>query len=179
MERTAQFSRCGQYRYRLGRRWGDGPAILWIMLNPSTADAERDDPTIRRCIGFSRAWGFGAMEVVNLFALRTPDTAALRAHTAPIGPRNDRVIRAAAPAARPRIAAWGALPWAASRANEVRTLLGGRWLCLSQTASGAPRHPLYAAASLRTVPFATYVKRPSCPAEALRRASLDPRSLSC
>lgn len=79
MERAAEFSGCGRYRYSLRRRWADGgPPACWIMLNPSTADAEKDAPTIRRCIGFSKAWGHNALVVVNLFALRSTDPTALR-----------------------------------------------------------------------------------------------------
>ena len=69
----ADFSECGRYRYKLWRTWDDiRPVVMFIMLNPSTADATADDPTIRRCIGFARAWGYGGVRVGNLFAWRTP-----------------------------------------------------------------------------------------------------------
>ncbi|TMF61888.1 MAG: DUF1643 domain-containing protein, partial [Chloroflexi bacterium] len=69
--RGATFSADRRYRYRLWRRWdGARPVVAFVMLNPSTADARRDDPTIRRCIGFAKSWGFGGVEVVNLFAYR-------------------------------------------------------------------------------------------------------------
>jgi len=71
----AEISDCQRYRYALWRRWADGPAVLFVMLNPSTADARSDDPTIRRCIGFARSWDYAAVLVANLFALRTPTPA--------------------------------------------------------------------------------------------------------
>src|SRR5689334_20041621 len=71
--KSAVLSPCGLYRYRLTRRWGDGPALLFVMLNPSTADATEDDPTIRRCTGFAKREGMPAIEVVNLFAWRATD----------------------------------------------------------------------------------------------------------
>ena len=71
MEKGATFSRCGRYRYSLWRRWEeDAPYVLWICLNPSTADAEEDDPTLRRCMGFAQDWGYGASYTANLFAWR-------------------------------------------------------------------------------------------------------------
>jgi hypothetical protein len=125
------------------------------MLNPSTADAERDDPTIRRCIGFSRAWGFGSAEIVNLFALRATDPGTLRLHADPIGPGTDDHVRSAAARVEVVIAAWGAFDFAAARAEQVLSLLPGKRLhCLGRTRSGAPRHPLYLPTSARRRPFA-------------------------
>ena len=68
METSAVLSPCRQYRYALWRKWADGPQVLFVMLNPSTADESVDDPTIRRCISFAKAWGFGSLSVGNLFA---------------------------------------------------------------------------------------------------------------
>ncbi|MEX2217960.1 MAG: DUF1643 domain-containing protein [Phycisphaerales bacterium] len=153
MERTALLSPCGRYRYRLSRRWAQGPSALWIMLNPSTADDRRDDPTIRRCIGFSRAWGFGAMEVVNLFALRTPHTRTLAAAAHPVGADNDRHICDASSQATLIIAAWGAWAAARGRDHEVLGLLHQPLWCLGRTASGSPRHPLYLPRRSRRRPF--------------------------
>src|SRR5262249_14212908 len=98
VRRAAVISDCGRYRYSLTRRWGDAaePRALFVMLNPSTADAEQDDPTIRRCIGFAKAWGMGSLEVVNLYALRATDPAALLSAPDPIGPKNDTMITSAA-----------------------------------------------------------------------------------
>ena len=71
IRRNAELSACGKYRYRLSRIWDDKkPLVLFIMLNPSTADAEQDDPTIRRCIAFAKNWGYGGFMAGNLFAFR-------------------------------------------------------------------------------------------------------------
>lgn len=88
MKKTAIISDCGTYRYRLGRRWADGGSMLFVMLNPSTADAEVDDPTIRKCMGFASRAGFGAIEVVNLYAYRATDPKALKTAGWPVGPKN-------------------------------------------------------------------------------------------
>ena len=79
MNRAAIISPCGQFRYWLRRQWGGDGTLLYVMLNPSTADADVDDATVRRCIRFARDHGFGAMEVVNLFAHRATKPADLRA----------------------------------------------------------------------------------------------------
>jgi hypothetical protein len=95
MQKTATISDCGKFRYRLGRRWASGPAMLFIMLNPSTADAYTDDPTIRKCIGFAERNGADAIEVVNLFAFRATDPKALARAGWPVGPENaEHVARA-------------------------------------------------------------------------------------
>jgi len=140
IERTALLSADGQYRYRLGRRWGTGAPVVWVMLNPSTADANEDDQTIRRCISFTKSWGHPALEVVNLFALRSTDPAALLAATDPIGSGNDDELQAVAAHAALTVVAWGSHAMARHRTREVASLLGPVY-CLGTTADGSPRHP--------------------------------------
>lgn len=132
----------GEYRYWLTRQWGDGPKACWIMLNPSTADAEQDDPTIRRCISFSKRWGCGSLVVVNLFARRCTRPVHLKDPGDPVGPENRRVIADAMTDAGVVVAAWGAHPMAQEPAGGL--LASSRPLyCLGKTKDGAPRHPLY------------------------------------
>lgn len=155
---AAIISECGQYRYRLSREWDpDRAKVVWVMLNPSTADASIDDPTIRRCIGFSKAWGYGGLVVVNLFAYRATDPKDLLAITPQVaeGPENTtHVARALCEAATQNglvVAAWGAgwdelkRRWSRlgplSRMNVERA--GVAVHCLGKTKSGSPRHPLY------------------------------------
>jgi hypothetical protein len=118
------------------------------MLNPSTADETHDDPTIRRCIDFSRRWGFGSLEVVNLFALRATCPRILMSASDPIGPYNDDHILAAAGRANLLIAAWGIHGDHLWRAQRVAGLLEShRVRCLGLTSGGQPRHPLYVPAT--------------------------------
>ena len=144
--RAATISACGRYRYDLVRGEGE-PSICWVMLNPSTADAHRDDPTIRRVIGFSRRWGFASAVVVNLFAWRATRPEDLLAVADPVGPENDAAVRNAVGRSRVAMLAHGALPGAfARRAEAVGALVQTarpEVLCLGHTASGWPRHPLY------------------------------------
>ncbi|HEV8642148.1 MAG TPA: DUF1643 domain-containing protein [Methylomirabilota bacterium] len=140
----------GRYRYALERIWKlmAGRAV-WIMLNPSTADAEQDDATIRRCIGFTRAWGLGGIIVVNLFAYRATNPRrllALRQNDA-VGPQNDEWLgrHARGAGVKAVIAAWGAHGSMWGRDTEVLDLLRFwhvRLQCLGRTKAGAPRHPL-------------------------------------
>lgn len=144
MRGEAIFDATGRYRYLLRRRWGAGPRVAFVMLNPSTADASRDDPTIRRCVGFARRWGFRSVDVVNLFAYRTPHPRALARAADPVGPANDRHLRRAVRRAALVVCAWGATDLAHARARAVAGLFDGiRLRCLGWTRSGAPRHPLY------------------------------------
>jgi hypothetical protein len=153
--RDATISEDGVYRYELSRRWSVAVADVWIMLNPSTADADVDDATIRRCMGFSRSWGAGGIRVVNLFALRATDPEQLRRHPDPIGPDNDGAIALAVSLARIRdgrvIVAWGSHLMSVQRGRHVRDLVGGPLLCLGTTRRGAPRHPLYVRGDTRLV----------------------------
>lgn len=106
--RRAVISACGRYRYKLLRQWNTArPWLAWIMLNPSTADAHSDDPTIRVCIGRAHRMQFGGIIVVNLFALRATDPEVMKRHPAPVGPDNDQHIAASVAIADMTICAWG------------------------------------------------------------------------
>ncbi len=133
----------GPYRYSLTRTWSAGPRICWIMLNPSTADASQDDPTIRRCIAFSKRWSYGSLEVVNLFALRATRSIELSYHQDPVGPLNDCHIRKALDQAGRAVAAWGAHGRSVERVARVRELTRVDLWCLGLTKDRHPRHPLY------------------------------------
>lgn len=142
----AIISPCGLYRYTLDRIWGPGTIALFAMLNPSTADAECNDPTIRRTISFAKREGCGGLSVVNLFAFRATKPKALLDADDPVGPENDNFIRIAMNrCAGPWIAAWGAdkMIHYKGRALMVEKLLGHRAMCLGKTKQGHPGHPLY------------------------------------
>jgi hypothetical protein len=142
---TASLCACRAYRYTLTRRWGPGSLLPWIMLNPSTADALANDPTIRRVMKFARRWGYGGIIVVNLFALRSSDPKVLRGHLDPVGLWNDEVIQNACFPASRWIAAWGAGGVLHDRDQEVCRALAswaGAARCLGLTANRSPKHPL-------------------------------------
>lgn len=158
MQRSAVLSDCKTYRYALTREWDTGLRALWIMLNPSTADALVDDPTIRRCISFSRSLGMGSLEVVNLFAFRATDpndmATAQTNGIDVVGPENDATITAAALRADTIVAAWGADKLAPLRSVSMRRLVAPRVLfALGKTKSGAPKHPLYLPSNSVLVPL--------------------------
>ena len=126
--------------------------LLWLMLNPSTADEHRDDPTIRRCIGFSRRWGYSRMLVGNLFAVRATNPADLAEFADPVGPENDVKIKEMVLKADRTVAAWGAEPAAGHRAERVVKMVTEECrrdlFTLGLTArTSAPRHPLYVPAA--------------------------------
>lgn len=148
----ATFSIDSRYRYGLWRRWDDGPIALWIMLNPSTADEVKNDPTIRRCIGYSKAWGYSGIAVGNIFALRSTDPSALRRSPDPVGPDNSDYLLSMASAAALTVCAWGVHGAYKERGVAVHELLiaGGVSLSvLGFTKGGHPVHPLYQKASLK------------------------------
>ena len=151
---AAKFSDDDVYRFALMRRWNHGPALNFVMLNPSTADATTDDATIRRCIDYAKRWGFGALYVTNLFAFRATDPAELRHALSPIGPGNDRWIDRLAHAAERVVCGWGANPaaLAGDRHIEVFDLLPEPH-CVGTTRGGLPRHPLYVKREVPLVPY--------------------------
>jgi hypothetical protein len=150
----AEISKCGVYRYTLWRHWQTPMlgTVTWIMLNPSWADAVDDDPTIRKCIGFSKKWGFGGIRVVNLFALRSEDFKKLAQHDDPVGPQNDEAINTALDLAGhdggPAVAAWGrnskhrdviyrgAMVYEMAQSHEIDLQT------LGSNQDGSPKHPL-------------------------------------
>lgn len=140
---SAIISLCGQYRYRLSRP-GDNP-LVFCMLNPSTADAELDDPTIRRCKSFSAANGFSGIIVVNLFAYRTKSPKVLADAGHPIGPDNDSHIADVLKTHNTVVAAWGANApdWRVNQLMDLTTMFGTNLVCLGITKDAQPRHPLY------------------------------------
>ena len=154
MIRTADISTCRRYRYRLGRKWGEGPTAVFVMLNPSTADAEQDDPTVRRCIGFAKAFGCGQLQVVNIFAWRTTLPLELRGRLRSgediVGPENPAQLVAARAVGDPVIAAWGTNVEGLARENTlVREWIdtqraafeGVGAIALRLTKGGHPAHP--------------------------------------
>lgn len=150
MERDAVISECGKYRYLLRRAWDhDKPRALFVMLNPSTADASVDDATIRSCIRLCKAMDYGALEVVNLFAWRATDPDELWKVPEPVGVKTAETAREALARCRTAICAWGAHPFvdrnAISRRFYVEAIEAAhvRAYCLGRTKSGAPKHPLY------------------------------------
>lgn len=147
LERTADISSCGLYRYRLGRTWDLAkPVVTYVMLNPSTADALKDDATIRSCMRLARSWDYGGICVVNLFAWRATEPKELAKADDPIGPRNNAAIREAAARSDFTICAWGAHKMAKGRVQNVLSLIRSEKQfahCLGKTKAGSPKHPLY------------------------------------
>lgn len=188
IDKGATISSCGRYRYRLWREWrlwpepakwhmwtnddgtpivdgagkqlGEPLSCIFIMLNPSTADGDEDDPTIRRCVGYARRWGYDRLEVINLFAHRATDPASLLAlndNDDPVGPENRSAFRRVLNGDYPVgqiVCAWGAH---GGHLGQDETALG--WLgerarfALGLTKDGHPKHPLYLKADAELVPF--------------------------
>lgn len=168
VESTAQLSDCGRYRYTLTRRFAPGPTVVFIGLNPSTADATQDDPTIRRCLGFARRWGYGRLVMLNLYALRATDPRGLWGDVEPRGEmingptgfdRNIYAVGEAIVDARRIVCAWGADPGPdPDRPALIMDVLSlaSAWaptVALALTKHGQPRHPLYVRGDVEPVPY--------------------------
>lgn len=172
-EHKTIFSPCRQYRYTLWRDWSelfcddakDG-FVQFIGLNPSTADEVQDDPTIRRCIGFAKVWGYGALCMTNLFAFRATDPNVMKASGAPVGEwsipagrrieKNNEMIIKIAKEAAIVVCAWGTHGKFMDRGADVLHMLklnGITPLHLGLTSGGFPKHPLYLKKDLKPIPF--------------------------
>ncbi len=148
---SATSSVCGRYRYSLSRSWPDigdsGGEAFFVMLNPSTADAQHEDPTIRRCVNFAKAWGCRSMVVGNLYGLRATDPQEMLAAEDRVGRDNDHYLGELMEKHDDIVCAWGtnAEPERVRQFVEFAESRGAKLWCLGTTKDGAPRHPLYVA----------------------------------
>lgn len=153
----AVFSECKRYRYRLWRTWDPSKRpLVMVMLNPSIADENQNDPTVERCQRRALAMGHGGLQVVNIFALVSTDPAGLYETEDPVGPENNAAILDAVKDAGMVICAWGTHGAHVGRAREVVALLRDAGItphCLGQNADGSPKHPLYLGYSLSPMPY--------------------------
>lgn len=154
LQGSAILSDCGKYRYWLERGEKDAPYVAWVLANPSTADAEKDDPTVRKARGFTGRWGYKRFVFVNLFAFRSTDPKGLLKAQNPWGPDNDDYIRRAVSGAQFVVLAWGnavVKPLRERCRVVAKHVLSARQQehvkCLGYTADRQPRHPLMLAYS--------------------------------
>ena len=153
VNKNATFSDCRKYRYALSRTWnGKKKTILFIGLNPSTANEKIDDPTIRRCINYAQNWGYGSLLMVNLFAYRATMPSELKNVKNPIGNDNDLHILELSKKADLAVAAWGNEGTLLNRDKEVKKILPNL-MCLKINKSGQPAHPLYQKKDLKLIKY--------------------------
>ena len=155
MIRNTVFSACRTYRYALWREWigGEGYA-MFIGLNPSTADEVQDDPTIRRCIAYAKAWGYSAMCMTNIFAFRATDPNDMKEALDPVGQENDSYLLKLSRDAGIVIAAWGVHGTFGGRNRAVMSMIP-RLYCLKITKDGHPGHPLYLPKTITPIQLVT------------------------
>ena len=156
VKKDAVISECKKYRYSLSRIWNENEeTVTFVCLNPSTADADKDDPTIRRCINFSKDWGCGGLYMVNLFAFRATDPNDMKQAVDPIGPDNNMWLREIAFKSNIIIAGWGNDGAFKNRDSEVKNFLAQikKLQYLKLTKQGHPWHPLYLKKNLTPIKF--------------------------
>lgn len=153
----AEFSPCRTWRYALWRQWdwqGYGNQVMFIGLNPSTADERADDPTVRRCIRFAQHWGYGGMLMMNAFAFRATDPKDMLTAEDPVGPGNDEALAYRRSQVGLIVAAWG-VNCPQEREQRVCEVIGQPIWCLGKTKQGRPKHPLYLSRDTRRELFWT------------------------
>ncbi|MFN4249080.1 MAG: DUF1643 domain-containing protein [Flavipsychrobacter sp.] len=149
----ACISKCQQYRYWLSRVWDvEKPLIMYIGLNPSTADAEKDDPTITRMIGFAKGWGYGGMIVTNLFAYRATSPTDMFNAAEPVGIDNDHHIRMQYGKCHTVVFCWGVNGYYKDR-NKMVSSFFPHAQCFGTTINGYPKHPLYLKSDTQLVKY--------------------------
>lgn len=155
MKKDAKLSDCRKYRFALWRIWDESkPQVMFIGLNPSTADETEDDPTLLRCMNYAKLWGFGGVCMANLFSYRATDPAVMLAANDPVGSENDQWLIQLSSTAGLVIAAWGNTGGHMGRSKKVKQLLPNLH-CLKINKSGEPAHPLYQKATLQPMPLET------------------------
>lgn len=154
LHKSAELSACRNYRYALWRSWDDSkPRVMFIGLNPSTADEAQDDPTLRRCMNYAQAWGYGSVCITNLFAFRATEPNDMKIAKNPIGPDNDKWLKKLVSQSNLIVAAWGNDGSFLNRSTEVRKFLP-ELHCLKCNKLGEPAHPLYQKANLSPIALA-------------------------
>ena len=154
MEKGADISECGKYRYLLWRVWDESkPMITFIGLNPSTADDVIDDRTITRCMNFAKSWGGGGLYMGNLFAFRATKPQEMFSQTEPIGERNDEVLKSLISKSKFIIACWGNGGVHLNRSDDVIKIFEENVFYLERNQSGQPKHPLYISADCEPKPY--------------------------
>ncbi|VAW44932.1 generated by GeneMarkS [hydrothermal vent metagenome] len=158
MKNTAKLSDCRKYRFALWRTWDDSkPHVMFVGLNPSTADETTDDPTLTRCINFAKSWNFGGVCMANIFAYRATEPSAMKVAKDPIGSENNDWLIGLSNEAGLVVAAWGNDGSYLGRSEQVKQLLPNLH-CLKLNKSGEPAHPLYQKADMKPVPMNLIIK---------------------
>lgn len=153
MKKFATISPCQHYRYELRRVWDDSkPLVLFICLNPSTADADIEDQSSRACINYAKRWGYGGLLIGNLFAYRSTDSSVLGKVADPVGPENDAWLKKLQAEAALVVCAWGDAGAYKSRDDAVLAFLDAPY-CLTKLKSGRPGHPLFKSPDLKPSPL--------------------------
>ena len=150
MKKTAEISECGNYRYYLTREWDESlPLVNFICLNPSVADAEIDDPTLRRCMNYAEIWGYGGIIMTNLFAYRATEPMTMLTYKGDVvGPETNQYLLKGAKEAALCVAGWGNHGMHMDRGSEVIEMLP-KLHFLAKTKEGHLRHPLYLTKDLK------------------------------
>lgn len=153
MKNTAKLSECRKYRFALWRTWDESkPYVMFVGLNPSTADEKTDDPTLTRCINYAKLWGFGGVCMANIFAYRATEPNNMKAAMDPVGAENNDWLKKLSRDAGMVVAAWGNDGSYLGRSGQVKKLLPNLH-CLKLNKSGEPAHPLYQKADIKPVPM--------------------------